>query len=250
MPTRKELQRLEQMFGEQLGWNPYHEPLYKWVRAGEPWFPFIKTDGYGNMAYAQKERPVFGDDGEPLYELVLQEPEVIYDDDEGLPLAPDLQPKEEPVYKKVPRTMFVPEPIVEMSRYAAWLDDNQWVLARWFVTPKEEWEATFHGLLPWPHRGLYYPGNGHLPTGEMPDSGNTDYAIQLIQKDRTKTFAEWMNQTEIGLERQERDVDRKLDDMIGDLMTAWGNPRPGQRGGHVSPQGGVGESPILLTGEN
>lgn len=240
MPTRKELQRLEDKFGDQLGRNPYGEPLYKWVRAGEPWFPFIKTDGFGGMLYTQKERPVLGDDGEPLYKLVAEER--FNDDEEGIGASSPT------VYTSVPQTIFVPEPVIEMSRYAPWLDDNQWVLARWFVTPKEEWENTFHGLLPWPHRGLYYAGNAHLIPGELPDAGNTDYAIQLIQKDRTKTFKDWMEQTEVGLARQERDVDSLLEAKIGDAMTAWGNPRPGQRGGHVSPQGGIGESPILLTG--
>jgi hypothetical protein len=119
-------------------------------------------------------------------------------------------------------------------------------VARWFTTPRDQWETMFHGLLPWPHRGLYYAGNAALDPGELPDEGNTDYAIQLIQKDRLKTFDDWIAQTENGLARQERHADALLDDKIHDLMTAYGNPRPGKRGGHVS-HGGIGESPILLT---
>lgn len=220
MPTVNELKRLERTLGEQLGLNPYGEPLYKWQRAGDMVMPCIQMDGFGGIKYEFKDVPVLDEQGQPIIDEFKS---LAYDDDSAY-------------YETTrrPRVLAKPFAVVKQYRMADWLNDDQWVMTRWFRTPKEAWDEMCHGLLPWPSRGYYYAGNAALDLGEFPNAGNTDETIQLIHKQRRLTFDDWIRITEAGMDRAERACDSRIDDIMRDTFTAYGSANPGARGGHYS----------------
>lgn len=218
MPTTKELKRLEETLGRSLGFTPYGEPLYKWVRAGSHTMPIIKVDGFGHPLTVWKDWPIYEE----------QEVDILYAD--GTPTGKKHLVQGKPTGKRI----FKPGPVIEMRKMAEHLLDDQWVLARWFFTKQEDWQRQFFGLLPWPYRGVYYPGNASLPPGEVPNATWTELAIQLISKDRKRTFDDWIAQAENGLERLELLNDNRVDDILRDTITAFGSAKPGAKGGHYS----------------
>ena len=223
MPTNNEIKKLNRMFVDAgLGTNPYNESLYRWQRAGSHFMPVIKTDGFGKNLIQYVQKPILDDLGRQVCKTKTVTRPI---DDAGN--------FEDEVIEE-PQFILVPHPVIKHEKTAFWLDDEQWVVARWVITSKADWDSAYQGLLPWPHRGYWWPGNICTLNGEVPHVGITDQAIQGLLQHRTMSADDWIRQTEEGLALQQKHVESKQDAIIRDAMTAFGNARPGKRGNHVS----------------
>jgi hypothetical protein len=111
---------------------------------------------------------------------------------------------------------------------------DQWVLAKWFAPGSaEEWSKHFGTRLPFPSRGYWIPTNVVLEPGVFPDMAVTQLVIGMIRRERENKYADYMNKTESAIDKADRDHLNRGIDAIQDAFTAFANPKPGARGGHV-----------------
>lgn len=112
---------------------------------------------------------------------------------------------------------------------------DQWVVVKWSDAGAEsDWRRQFGDKLPWPSRGYFAPTNAHLLPGVLPDMAATLEFIGKMRAERKRKFAEYVNESTDALDREESQQHERLKDMIGEEFTAFGNPKPGSRGGGIS----------------
>lgn len=113
--------------------------------------------------------------------------------------------------------------------------NDQWLVAMWSdAGSQDSWNDAFGDRLPWPRRGYYAPTNVALNPSELPDLSVTQEIIGLIRRQRSKTYADYMRESESSLEQTERSQLSTLDSRVQDACTAFGNAKPGSRSGGVS----------------
>lgn len=113
---------------------------------------------------------------------------------------------------------------------------HQWVLAMWSPPPatESEWVDAYRGTLPWPSSGYYAPTNVHLDPFVVPTKDVTMEVIGMIRKERTKTRQDYMDEAQEHLDREEQAESSRLDSMVADACTAFGNAKPGCVGNGIS----------------
>ena len=189
MPTTNELKRWNHLMGEELGFNPHGEPVYRWE--------------FSEHAHRKK---------------------VLVEDERTI--AMEWQPTAGGLY--------MPQPVIIDA--VGWPGlKSKWVVTHWRFVPKEEWEAGPTRYLPWPWRGTYHPTNCNLNAGEVPTLAITQEFIGMCKREREHTFADYMNQAEAGLEKLDKWQGDQIDNHIGDIGGAMGNPFPGACGSHHFP---------------
>jgi hypothetical protein len=108
--------------------------------------------------------------------------------------------------------------------------DHQWVICRWEAPISEqEWRDAFGYQMEWPSHGDYYPTNVALPQGVEPNDTWTDRVIEAERERRSKSLADHANAIQRGMERNERSVRSRRNDIIEDAIPAFGNV-PGTKG--------------------
>lgn len=196
MATTREIKRFNDLLGSELGRNPYGEPVYRWENSEHVLRRKVVCNGL-KPAERWVDRPVLDERGEPTG-----------------------------------KTLAVREQIVAAEKAWPWLD-HQWVVTKWCFTPYEEWNAAFGTLLDWPERGYYHPTNAELEAGQSPTVAITQEFIGLMRKELGRTFSDYMEQSESGLDRWDKANESQIEDIIADATTAFGNI-PGTRSGGVS----------------
>ena len=132
-------------------------------------------------------------------------------------------------------------PIFRLRKMVPWCD-RQWILCRFQAPPSEtQWKNQFGDKVEWPRNGYYAPTNVELDPGINPwdsDGGVTftDVVIKMGLNDRGKTKQQWDDEGEQIVEKRERDLTQRREDMLDDLLFPYPNSPhiPGKRGGPVS----------------
>jgi hypothetical protein len=115
------------------------------------------------------------------------------------------------------------------------IDGERWVLAKWQAPPdKDEWDRMFRGALPYPRRGEYVPTDVKLREGFEPNEWVTGEAVNMVNTARALNYKGHLRSIQERLERIDEGKRRRMSDCIDDAITAFSNPFPGSRGGHVS----------------
>lgn len=147
-------------------------------------------------------------------------------------------------YRANPETGIIEvHPVFELRKMCQSLH-RQWVLCRFMPPPRSEsqWVAEFGTKVDYLANGYYADTNVVLDPGMNPwDCGTdgatfTDMIIKMAANDRAKTKAQWDAEGQAILDRQEREKDRKMDELIGEVILPFPNSPhvPGKRGGPVS----------------
>ena len=200
MSNHRKIAFLNRLLGSELGTNRYGEPLYTWQFADSLMHPMQKLD------------PATG------------HPQYNYRCACGLNMQ----------VHSAACTLTVPEPIYVTRRLCPHLH-NQWVACIWCDPGSpEEWAKEFGSRWKYPERGYLCPTNACLEPGTEPDAAATWELIGKVKTQRKKSLAEWARESEDALALKERRDDSRLDAMIGDACTAFGNANPGARMGGIS----------------
>ena len=200
MLSERQLDRLNELLGQELGRNPFGAPLYEWRWSESLFHRMLKID-------RATGKPVFD------YRCVCGLNVLIHQPHCRLTVAV-------PCY--IPRKM------------APQLKD-QWVAVVWSAPgTREEWLREFGTRLEYPPQGYRVPTNACLEPNVDPDAAVTWELIHKIREQRKKTFRQWIEESEDALALKERRDDSRLDAMISDACTAFGNAKPGARMGGIS----------------
>lgn len=197
MDLKKEIERLNRLFGQELGWNPpggLDGPKYRWVYSEHFIHQMVLTGkrDYGEMVVRDE---LGNDSGKRLVTL-----------------------------KRVtaPR---------KMSMFL----DNQWLVSIWKWAPEDLWRKHFGSDLEWPQRGMYFPVDGAaLAPGLLPSLDITLDFIRHMRHQLNTKRSDMDAAAEKALEREEKAGESLLEDKISDLTSAFGNPSPGSRMGGIS----------------
>ena len=194
MLSEKEINRLNRLFGRELGFNRYGEPNYKW-QWSETFMHRMVLEGKKN--WNRRELPKSVLDGKDA-------------------------------------ALYVVEPVTQLRKMCPFLN-NQWLITKWYWSTEEEWLKNFGTTLEWPRRGFYlYVDNTYLPHGQDPTVHITESFISGMKAQLEKTFADFMEESELGLAKEERDIDNHIKDVLDDATPAFSNYKPGSRSGDIS----------------
>lgn len=194
MISQKKLNELNELLGQELGRNRFMEPLYKWQ---------FSDNYFHKMVLAGKR------DFE----------EVIVRDENGNDSG---------------KKLVVLKRVTAIRKMCPTLD-GQWLITRWKWSPESEWRKAFGSDLEYPPRGMYFPVDGTpLRRGLEPDRGINWAFIHAMRKQLNTSLADMERETEMALDREEKASGDLMEDKIGDLTTAFGNPFPGKRCGGIS----------------
>jgi len=109
---------------------------------------------------------------------------------------------------------------------------RRWVFAGWQASEKKEWESKFGSRVVFHGHGQYFPVLV-MREGKKPDLDITEFFMQQVRAERSKTPVQDEQETEEMLARKDRTAWNQLYDIIDDATTAFGND-PGKRSGGVS----------------
>ncbi|HWR49922.1 MAG TPA: hypothetical protein VN428_02375 [Bryobacteraceae bacterium] len=150
-------------------------------------------------------------------------------------------PHGEPMFQWIEsrRLLYPVQTGIDTFDFEPQVDGERWVLAKWVAPPSRPvWDGMFHGALPYPQRGEYVATDLTLKPGFEPTEWVTSEALGMIQRARSLNYQGHLRNLQDRQERQDKDRRRRISDCIDDCMTAFKNPFPGKRGGHVA-YGGV-----------
>lgn len=202
MLTPKQLARLDNLFGRELGFNKFGEPRYRW-KWSETFLHNMVLEG--KQEWIRKELPPEG----------VEIPGPGFELNTGIGL-------------------YIPRPTTQVRKMCPWLQE-QWIIAMWYWSPRDEWIKSFGSILEWPHRGFYmYVDGTDLPKGVEPTTHITSDFCGAMKHQQTKTVADLEAEVEAGMARQERHIDNHIDDVLSDATTAFGAAKPGTRSGGIS----------------
>lgn len=135
---------------------------------------------------------------------------------------------------KHPSGLFVCEWQVKTRKLCPSLHE-QWVMVKWVdAGDLDLWKRQFGDKLPWPPRGYLTATNASLAHGDFPDMAASLDFIGKMRAERKRKRADYENESTDALDREEAQQHERLKDMIGEEFTAFGNPKPGSRGGGIS----------------
>lgn len=163
-------------------------------------------------------------------------------DDHGQPLF---------TMEALPSGLIVRRKLCEMQPVYAAQYPDQWAICMWEPPGDEDdWAAVYGTMENFPKQGVYiFHGESvtplHLP-GRPPTDATTSEFIAQIKRSRVRGKAGKLEDEQ----KQRKAFDHQADEAVGDLVEermwpAFGNITPGQRGGSVLTQAGIGESPHL-----
>ena len=143
---------------------------------------------------------------------------------------------EKPGYKEglSPGGIWVAQKEWERHSYAD-MYGNKWLLAMW--TPPEcgpsEWSLIMQDAFPYPSNGEYHPIESTvLDVGVEPNENLNRYTLMKLYKHLGMEWNEHLDTANTTLEKVAKDDQTMTDDMIDDVVPAFGNV-PGERM-HVS----------------
>lgn len=200
MLSERQLARLNNLLGQELGRNPFGDPLYSWAYSEYLQHRMLKIDPH-------TAQPVFD------YRCVCGLNVLVHQPHCRLTTA-------------VP--CYIPRKMTPQLK-------NQWVAVVWSAPGSpEQWVREFGIRMEYPPRGYCVPTNACLEPDVDPDVAVTWDLIHKIREQRKKTMQQWITEAEDALALHERRKDAELDDMISDACTAFGNAKPGARMGGIS----------------
>lgn len=214
MTTPPEVQKLNERLARDLGRcllaGNNSDGLFKWEWSEDLFWPAFKT---GRMVTRKVPAALIGDktidfaNPDISFLMPTPDPDVVYVD------------------------MVVPEyKRVHMSHKFK----NQWVVTRWF--PPEElplWQHNFPHA-PYPANGYRIHTNASLKPFCKPTLADTEHFIECIREQRSMTFEERLADMELEADREQEGKRKIIRDKIDDMIPAFGNYAPGQRGNFVS----------------
>jgi hypothetical protein len=195
-----ELNRLNDLLGRELGRNPFGEPLYSWAWADDLRHHMRQIDPV-------TQNLIFDYRCQCGLNKIVHEPTC---------------------------NLTAPVPRWIERRMCPQLH-QQYVAVLWQSCGSEDqWLREFGGRLRYEPRGYRLPTNACLGPGEEPDKHVTWDLIHKVRRDRKKSIKDWIDEYDEAMALKERRDESRLDAMISDAITAFGNAKPGARSGGIS----------------
>jgi hypothetical protein len=192
--------KLNELLGAELGRNPFGEPLYEWGWSED-------LTHYMQALDPHTGRPIFD------YECQCGVNKTVHAASCKISIA---------------KPRYIERKLCPQLK-------EQWVALLWTSCGTlDDWLKEFGTRLRWSATGWRVPTNACLGHGEVPDRAVTWELIHKIRADRKKSYVDWLQETEDALALKERRDESRLDAMISDACTAFGNAKPGARMGGVS----------------
>ncbi len=119
-----------------------------------------------------------------------------------------------------------------------------WMLGQWRppAVPENAWWGMFHGEFPYPRKGMYYAHpETAIPHGQEPTAEMTDWYIRTLDAQISKDYAEHLEETNAGIERDKQAADSQWVDMVQNENPAFSKDRltPALHGANVEFQAGL-----------
>ena len=220
---RREIARLNNLLGQELGRNPNGESVFSWRWSEKCLWPGTKT---GRMITVEKhiKIPIVGGGEE---DLVLGELVPEYKIERQLGKIRDAWL----ICKWLPPWELITGPTSGHLRYGTDMGNKPADEA-----VEEAWKRQYPGM-DFPAKGWRVPIGATwdpINPSRPPDEKDTREFIVEVRKQTAKTFSEAMREYDDGVQRRDTEAQKEIEDFSGDAFNAFLNPSPGKRGGFVS----------------
>jgi hypothetical protein len=214
----KEIERLNDLLGRELGRNPYGASVFSWRWSEDCWWPATRT---GRTVKSPVSVPIIGG-GIEIVEHVVPE------------YKPQRQTKRHDSWY-ICKWLSPEELILGGSQglgrgYAPGMKPNHDALAR-------QWNELFPGI-DFPSQGWRVPTNACLPRGPhdsaIPNLNDTNDFIAQIKEQTRLNEADSLARDLAIWDAHDEAQKAEIGDECRDLFPAYLNDRPGRRGGFVS----------------
>lgn len=222
-----DVQKFNDLLGQELGRNIYGEPLFMWKHSDEMFWPAVQT-GRKVLTKRMIEVPIVSALGTTLEKVETEEAVPEYRAERMVRRSAWYMTK-----WLSPQELIVGTCLRRGIDYPQESADRPWPQE----ALNEKWQALFPGA-DFPHRGwrvttdAYLPRSPHDPS--VPNLADTEYFIRCIREQTRMNLPDLVQDMLAQMDWKDAQSTKRLEDDIRDGFPAMLNPNPGTRSGFVS----------------